>query len=1113
MQTETRPLIDPTSNVQQITADLLSTRREPSPLEIDAHEYETACAAVPGGAENVQDVYALSPLQEGMLFHHLLHEQNDTYVLSTLFELEGRERVDALIDALQSVLTRHDVLRTAILWERLSRPLQVVYRRAVLPVETLQLDPSCGVIQQLRERMRPGRQRLDLRQAPLLRLQIAADPHGVRWYALLQLHHVVSDYRSWNIVLAETVACLAGRARELPVALSYRDHVAWALTHARPREAREFFGNKLGDVIQPTAPFGLLDTRGDGSQIEEVREHVPPDLARKVRSEARRATVSAARLFHAAWGLVVARTSGMDDVVYATVILASQLRGERSDRMVGLSVNTLPLRLRMQDLTARGLVEHTHRELGELLQHEHAPLTLAQSCSGLDAATPLFSALLNYRHNSADGDHVGAAGVRVIARADAWTNYPLAITVDDLGEEFAVTAQVDCRVGAQRVISMLNAAMHSLVDALETSPDVPVLSLQIVPRSELQRAAIFNATEVSYPKDALIHRMFERQAALTPNEVAVLHGGRSLTYAELNEKAIDVASLLLQLDVVPDEVVGVCMERSPEMVVGLIGILKAGAAYLPLDPNYPRERLQYMLEDAAPRVVLTHEAIRSALPATQAQVVMLGRELAGVPRRQADGPALPDAAVTPRNLVYVIYTSGSTGLPKGTAMTHGAMANLLHWHRDQLPLQPGQRVLQFAALSFDVAFQEIFSTLCGGGTLVLIDEWMRKDARALLERLGSQRVARLFVPPMMLQALAECAATTSVVPADLRDVIAAGEQLRISPEIARFASRIPGCCLHNHYGPTETHVVTALTLKGDARHWPPLPSIGRPIANTQIHILDARRLPVPVGVVGEIYIGGANVARGYLHKPNMTAARFVADPFRTGADPRMYKTGDLGRWRPDGTIDYLGRNDDQVKIRGFRVELAEIEAQLANLSQVREAAVIAREEVVGEKRLIAYVVPRDGADADVDALSAQLRARIPEHMVPAAFVILEKLPLTPSGKLNRRALPAPRPGARASRDYEPPAGEVEQPLARIWQELLHIERVGRNDHFFRLGGNSMTSLRLIVKVAEAFGAYLAATAVFKYPTLHEMAQLIEVLASETVHVADNAQPELEEGSL
>jgi amino acid adenylation domain-containing protein len=525
----------------------------------------------------------------------------------------------------------------------------------------------------------------------------------------------------------------------------------------------------------------------------------------------------------------------------------------------------------------------------------------------------------------------------------------------------------------------------------------------------------------------------------------------------------------------------------------LLGILKSGGAYVPLDPNYPTERLQYMLEDAAPQVLLTQKGLRDALPATQAEVLELDEKLKEFAADR--GENLPAAAlgVGAGNLVYVIYTSGSTGRPKGTGMAHRSMVNLIEWHRNIFGDGAGQRVLQFAALSFDVAFQEIFSTLCTGGTLVLLSEWIRRDAQVLAQFLSQHLIERLFVPPLMLQSLAESCQASGVVPGSLRDVITAGEQLRISPEISGLFEKLNQCWLHNHYGPTETHVVTSLTLRGEPGQWPVLPTIGQPISNTQIYVLDGQRQPVPLGVAGEIYIGGVAVAQGYRGRAELTAQRFIQDPFRAEEGARLYRTGDLGRWRTDGTLEYLGRNDDQVKIRGYRIELGEIEAQLARHEQVKEAAVVVREDVAGEKRLVAYITLRTQADPGVEELRTYLKALLPEYMIPSAFVTLESLPLTPNGKLNRRGLPAPELAAYVSREYEPPQGEVEKVLAQIWQQLLRVARVGRLDNFFELGGHSLLATQVTVRIRSSLSIDMPIRMLFEHPTLHQLSAQVEEL--------------------
>jgi amino acid adenylation domain-containing protein len=1066
-------------------------------VELDSAQIRGIIQTVPGGARNIQDIYPLAPLQEGILFHHLVNVQRgDTYVLPTLLSLSSREKLEEFVGALQRVLDRHDILRSAVLWDQLPRPVQVVYRRATLPVEELVLDPRHDQIEQITERMRPERQSLDLRRAPLLRLQVVADRQGTQWYALLQLHHLVCDGQSLATVIAEVRAILEGRERSLPEPVAYRRHVAQALAYTQTHDVDAFFRQTLSEIDEPTAPFGVLDVHSGGSRIGEAHLAVEPELARRLRSQARRLTLSVATLIHAAWALVVSRTSGRNDVVFGTVLLGRMQASVGVRRTVGMFINTLPLRSRLQGVTVKELVEQTQVALLDLLNHEQASLAVARRCSGIPGSAPLFSTLLNYRHSprNHEADWTANAEIRVLAHQE-WTNYPVTLSVDDLGEGFSVTAQTDKRIDPNRVTSYMQTAMQSIVETLEMAPETPVLALSILPERERhQIMESFNATRTVYSHEKLVHQLFEEQARRTPDAIAVVCQQNSWTYRDLNRRANQLARYLTSRGVGPDQLVALCVNRSAEMVVGLLGILKAGGAYVPLDPTSPTERLRYMLEDAAPRLVLAEDNFRAVLPVTQAHLVSLDTKLREIAEYVDENLSAAELALSPQHLVYVIYTSGSTGRPKGVAMAHSSLVNLIDWHRRTFDTTEGLRVLQFAPLGFDVSFQETFSTLCTGGTLVLLDEWLRREPLALIDFLSRESIQRLFVPPMVLQSLAEFSKSSSVDLGSLQDVITAGEQLRISPEISKFFKRHESCRLHNHYGPTESHVVTALTLTGDPDAWPALPTVGRPISNTQIYVLDEHGQPVPIGVTGEIYIGGVGVARGYLKRPELTVKRFINNPFRGASGKTLYRTGDLARYGEDGTLEYLGRNDHQVKIRGYRIELGEIEAQLSLHEQVKEAVVIAREDVPGDKRIVAYITQRSGGA--VDDLRARLKALLPEYMIPSAFVILESLPRTPNGKLDRSALPAPKFEVYANGEYESPQGEIEAVLGGIWQQVLRLDRVGRYDNFFSLGGHSMTGMRLIARVAESFNIQVPVHMVFRHPTIHEMAQLVESVLSE-----------------
>jgi myxalamid-type nonribosomal peptide synthetase MxaA len=721
-------------------------------------------------------------------------------------------------------------------------------------------------------------------------------------------------------------------------------------------------------------------------------------------------------------------------------------------------------------------------------------LSAAQRCSGIVGNAPLFTVLVNYRHGVTQSDASWERSEDIKALATrAGTNYPITLSIDDLGEAFQLTVQTDRRVDPQRIAAYLRTALESLVRALEEAPQTPTSALTILPASERrQLLEVLNPPASAYPGEKPIHQLFTEQATRTPDSMAVLHGSDSLTYRELNQRANQLARYLRAQGVQTDELVGICMERSIDLVVALLAIMKAGGAYVPLDPNYPTERLKYMLEDARPRVVLTQHTLTHQLPATAAQQIELDNQRASLGAYATTELGADELGAALPRLVYVIYTSGSTGQPKGTMMPHRAMVNLLHWHPSALATTSQQRVLQFAALSFDVAFQEMFSTLCNGDTLVMLDEYVRRDTPELVELLRRQAVNRMFLPPLMLQSLVDYVQNTDALLPALHDVITAGEQLRISPEIRQFFERHASCRLHNHYGPTETHVVTALTLTDPPARWPTLPSIGRPIANTRIYILDGQHQPVPLGASGEVFIAGANVALGYLRRAELTKARFVPDPFAGEPHARMYKTGDLGRWREeDGTIEYLGRNDDQVKIRGFRIELGEIETQLALHEHVRDAAVVMREDAPGVKRLVAYVTATPDGAASAAELRAHLKGRLPDHMIPSAFVALENLPQTPSGKLNRRGLPVPDLDGHTSEHQEPPSGEVERAVAAIWEKLLGVQHVSRDDNFFELGGHSLLVLEALAQINRKLNSKLRVTDFYRKPMLRDLAELIQ----------------------
>ena len=595
-------------------------------------------------------------------------------------------------------------------------------------------------------------------------------------------------------------------------------------------------------------------------------------------------------------------------------------------------------------------------------------------------------------------------------------------------------------------------------------------------------------------KEILLQELFETQAKVAPDSLAVVHEGRKQTYRELNSRANRLAHRLRQEGVGPDVLVAISTERSLDMVVGVLGILKAGGAYVPVDPGYPQDRIAYMLNDSAPRVLLTQKHLRQGLPEVAARVLLLDEEET-YDNQPSDNLSRDETGETSGNLAYVIYTSGSTGLPKGVMIEHASVCNLAQAQRDALAIDGNSRILQFASMSFDACVWEMVMALLNGAQLHLASREALMPGRGLFKLLEEGQISHVLMPPTALSAMSRQLKAERIDGlAHLRTLVVGGEACTPSLAVQWGKNRR----FINAYGPTEATVCATMQVfeNGVDEGLRSLP-IGKPIANARVYILDGQGQPMPLGVAGEIYIGGEGVARGYLNRPELTAERFVKDPFAGGEGARMYRTGDLGRWHEDGTIEYLGRNDDQVKIRGFRIELGEIEARLVEVPGVREAVVLAREDVPGDKRLVAYWTQADeGQVPEAESLREHLKAELPGYMVPSAFVRLEAMPLTPNGKVDRKALPAPDASALVAREYEAPQGQTEELLAGIWQELLGVEKVGRHDSFFDLGGHSLLITQVVSQVNEKLGVDVPVRMLFEHSTLKDLADVIDARNTE-----------------
>ena len=988
-----------------ITPDMLPL------VELDQTQIERIAETVPGGMANIQDIYPLAPLQEGVLFYHRFHRDNDPYVTRVIVSFDSQEKFENFVHALNRVVARHDVLRTAILWDDLPQAVQVVHRHAELVAEPLKVAERGDVLQSIQNYLDQAPLSMDLSRPPLLNLRpvrvAGRMEEGGPCHAVLMLHHVISDHVSLEVMTQEVMQILEGKEDALPSPMPYRGFVAHSLDRQREADAEVFFRQMLGDVDEPTAPFGLTDVHGDGTAIRESERLLGETLSRRIRECVRKLGMSAATLFHVAYALVLARCASRDDVVFGSVLSGRMGGVAGADRMMGMFINTLPVRLKLKGVSVLEAMRAVQDMLVDLLKYEQTPLAVAQRCSALDNGATLFSAVLNYRHSHGSNDASVHAGMEVV-EAKERTNYPFAVSVDDFGQRFGLNVQTNAAVVDPASIGKyMERAVAEVVELLESSSHHELLYLKILPDEERQRILeSFNDTKAEYPKEALIHELFEQQVERTPEAVAVRYEGEQLTYTELNARANQLAHWLLSHGAGRGQCVAIVAPRGIGMLLAQLATLKAGGTYVPIDPEFPQERRLFMLQDCQAKVVLSGDAAVEASDAAQAgqdvQWLDLGHAMQVVAGLSTDNPAVPKAECA--EAAYVMYTSGSTGQPKGVAVPHRAIGRLVIAN-GFAELTTDDVVVHCSNTAFDASTLEVWGALLNGGQILIVSHDQVLDPVAFGRIMREGGAAVLYLSAGLFNQYAD---QLPEVFAQLKYLIVGGDVLDANV-IRRVLKNGAPQNLLNGYGPTETTTFAATCrlndlVDGTMTQVP----IGKPIGNTKVYILDGQGQPVPIGVTGEIHIGGDGVALGYLNRPELTAERFMPDPFSDEADARMYRSGDLGYWREDGLIEFVGRNDFQVKIRGFRIELGEIEARLGELPELKEVLVLAREDHPGDKRLVAYWTAREelpeDALPDVERLRDHLKAELPEYMVPSAFVKLQEMPLTPNGKVDRKAL-------------------------------------------------------------------------------------------------------------
>jgi amino acid adenylation domain-containing protein/non-ribosomal peptide synthase protein (TIGR01720 family) len=1027
-----------------------------------------------GSGRHVEDIYPLTPMQAGMVFHGLSQGGEGVYFQQATFVLDGVPDPRALAQAWQQVVDRTPMLRTSVVWEGVTEPLQLVHRSAAVPVvfhdwSRLSGERRAGELRDLLARDRA--EGLDLATAPLMRL-VLARLSGTEVQVVWTFHHVLLD--GWSVfqVLSDVFACHAalrrGEARsELPDRRPFRDYVEW-LAGRDDRHAAEHWQRVLSDLSAPTPlPYdrACAELHGTGSS-QRYNVELSEQESGELYEFARRHRLTLNTVVQGAWALLLSRYSGQRDVCFGATVSGRPADLSEVDAITGIFINTLPVRA---DVDGGVPVAQWLRRLqaaqAESRRFEHVPLTRLQAVSGVPGGTNLFDSIVVFENYPIDDEAAAAYGLRLRdLRAVETTNYPLSATVYPR-RRLSVLFGYEPALFDAATIRRLAEHLLVILRELAADPDRPIEALPLLTEEERHRMLVeWNATERTVP-DATLPELFETQVARTPDATAVVCAGESMSYGELNARANRLAHKLIAEGAGPEDRVAIALPRSLDLIVALLGVWKAGAAYVPVDPNYPAERVGFMLDDARPVLALD-----------EPQAV---HRVGGYPDTD---PTDADRVhpLTPQHPAYVIYTSGSTGRPKGVVVAQRGVVSLAGWAAEEFGATGLSHVIVSTSLNFDVSVFEIFCPLLVGGCVEIV-----RDLLALAEHPAGRWKASLVsgVPSAFSQLLAQ---DTVAVTADT--VVLAGEALSAG---AVRGIRVASSCrrIANIYGPTEA-TVYATAWYSETEGGDQAPPIGRPIANTRAYVLDDALRPVPVGVPGQLYLAGTGLARGYLNRPGLTADRFVADPFGEPGS-RMYGTGDVVRWRPGGELDYLGRADDQVKVRGFRIELGEIEAVLDAHTSVGRAAVVVREDRPGDKRLVAYVVPARGSTGDTSLLRSVVEQRLPDYMVPSAFVMLSSLPLNANGKLDRHALPAPDWGTSSHGDYVPPRTETERVVADIWADVLGAHRVGVEDSFFELGGDSIMSLHIAARAKAAFGVGLTPRDVLTARTVSALADTVE----------------------
>jgi len=1031
----------------------------------------------------LEDVYKLSPLQQGIYYHWLSDKSTSMYFVLMSYRVKSSDLdVQSIHESYDKLVSRHGVLRTSFTYDLNDQPLQIVRKTVPSNFSYKKMPEGIEAHDYVEEvKLKDREKGFDLEAPSQMRLQVL-DLGDEQYEFIWSFHHILADGWCMSVLIKDYNQILNAVHQKsplnLPKPLPYSNYIKW-LDKVNTNDSIAYWKGYLeGYSHVAEVPFKIVS---DEDIYVESKESVTidGDLYANLNKLCGQIGVTQNTFIQAVWGYLLSRYNNIQDVVFGSVVSGRPGDLEGVEEMIGLFINTIPVRVRYDDgATPLDLLRQIQEEAISNKAHHYLNLSEVQSRS--EVGMNLIDHIMVFENYPVqnmikeDMENLGQQGQELIMEsieAFEQTNYDFNITMLPSSSSLIVEFKYNSnKYDVQRIKNITNHVFN-LVEQFIDNKANPLNTLTYLTEQEKHQLLVeFNDTESDYSRDKTVVDLFEEQVERTPNNIAVVFEGTELTYKELNEKSNQLARYLRETYAIePDDLVGLEIERSDMFIVSLLGILKSGAAYVPIDNNYPVARKEYLKKDSNYKLVvneeeyhkfINHDTIYSTLNI--------------------------DKINDNSNLAYVIYTSGSTGLPKGIMMEHQSIKNLIVFHNDQFSVGEIRNVLQFTSISFDVSFQEIFTTLTIGATLFPISETEKKDIDKLEYFIKSNKIETVFLPTAYFKMLIENRLFLDIIIKCLKNIIVAGEQLVLNQDIIDIIKK-SDFKLHNHYGPAETHVVSTCVLKSETKIISMIPHIGKPISNTQIYILDESLQPLPIGAAGKVYVSGAGVARGYLNRPELTAEKFISNPFLEGY--RMYDTGDLGRWLTDGNIEYMGRKDHQVKIRGFRIELGEIESVISQFSEDLQQVVVEAKETNGEKSLVAYFTSNEGIDKS--ELRSFLQGKLPDYMVPSFYVELDELLLTPNGKIDRKALPGVDGEDLIRNEYVAPRNETEEKLVAIWQEVLGVERVGVTDNFFELGGHSLSAVRLINLIHKKFDIKITINEIFKNLILENQAIIIE----------------------